>query len=55
MRTLVITILTTGTGTTFNTAKLSGCRQQGWTGMYILVVSSLSVKLIKNSHQNLPI
>ena len=26
MRTLVITILT-GTGTTFNTAKLSGCRQ----------------------------
>ena len=28
---------------------------QGWTGMYISVVPSLSVKLIKNSLQNLPI
>ena len=28
---------------------------QGWTGMYTLVVPPLSAKLIKNSHQNLPI
>ena len=28
---------------------------QGWTGMYTLAVPSLSAKLIKNSHQNLPI
>ena len=29
--------------------------EQGWTGMYTLVVPSLSAKLIKNSRQNLPI
>ena len=28
---------------------------QGWTGMYTLVVPSLSTKFIKNSHQNLPV
>ena len=35
----------------------SCCQQnlQGWTGMYTLVVPSLSMKFIKNSHQNLPI
>ena len=27
-------------------------KKQGWTGMYTLVVSSLSTKFIKNSHQN---
>ena len=31
------------------------CQCQGWTGMYTLVVPSLSAKLIKNNHQNLPI
>ena len=35
--------------------KILGQEIQGWTGMCILVVPSLSVKLIKNSHQNLPI
>ena len=30
-------------------------KAQGWTGMYILVVPSLSTKFIKNSHQNLPV
>ena len=28
---------------------------QGWTGMYTLVVPSLSTKFIKSSHQNLPV
>ena len=28
---------------------------QGRTGMYTLVVPSLSTKFIKNSHQNLPV
>ena len=28
---------------------------QGWTGMYTLVVPSLSMKFIKNSHKNLPV
>ena len=28
---------------------------QGWTGMYTLVVPSLSTKFIKDSHQNLPV
>ena len=28
---------------------------QGWTSMYTLVVPSLSMKFIKNSHKNLPI
>ena len=30
-------------------------KEQGWTGMYTLVVPSLSTKFIKNSHQNLPV
>ena len=30
-------------------------RIQEWTGMYTLVVPSLSTKFIKNSHQNLPV
>ena len=30
-------------------------KMQGWTGMYTLVVPSLSAKFIKNSHQNLPV
>ena len=28
---------------------------QGWTGMYTLVVPSLSTKFIKNNHQNLSV
>ena len=28
---------------------------KGWTSMYALMVLSLSMKFIKNSHQNLPI
>ena len=28
---------------------------QGWRGMYTLVVPSLSTKFIKNSHKNLPV
>ena len=30
-------------------------RLQGWTGMYTLVVPTLSAKFIKNSNQNLPV
>ena len=29
--------------------------EQGWTGMYTLMVPSLSTKFIKNSHQNLSV
>ena len=34
---------------------LNQLRFQGWTGMYTLVVPSLSTTFIKNSHQNLPV
>ena len=45
MRTLVITILTAGTGTTFNTAKLSGCRQSSRVSLQRLVLFYEIMKL----------
>ena len=34
---------------------LGDWNSQGWTGLYTLVVPSLSRKFIKNSHQNWPV
>ena len=39
----------------FNEFRRQRWDPQGWTGMYISVILSLTAKLIKNSYQNFPI